>query len=200
METSQAKAIQPAKKKKGQFLLRQKRLAKLLVEDGGKTPIGKLMIKAGYAKQYAEQPQKLKRTASWAELMEKHLPDSLLTAKHEELINASVLQHFEFPFDISDEDIKKEIEVSGIRLHKITVYENSYKNKKGEVKVTKYKRAAYLLPLHDQQRLALDMAYKLKSKYAPEKGGDSTTIIVGFNFVVPKKDDTREDAGHQANA
>ncbi|MEK7180321.1 MAG: hypothetical protein AAB706_02500 [Patescibacteria group bacterium] len=75
------------RKQKPQNLLRQKRLSSLLLEDGGKTPIGKLMLQAGYAKAYAKNPQHLKKTSSWKELMEMYLPDDLLSRKHQELLN-----------------------------------------------------------------------------------------------------------------
>lgn len=72
------------RKGKPQDLLRQKNLAKLLVEDGGKTPIKRLMLKAGYSEAYAKNSQKLKKTLSWQDLMEKNLPDDLLSQKHNE--------------------------------------------------------------------------------------------------------------------
>jgi len=68
-------------------LLRQKVLAKLLAENGGKIPLGKLMLQAGYAKAYSESPDKLKKTETWKDLMEKYLPDDLLSKKHQELLN-----------------------------------------------------------------------------------------------------------------
>ena len=74
-------------KGKPQNLLRQKNLAKILLEDAGKTPIGRLMIRAGYKKGYAKNPQELKKTLTWQELMKKFLPDELLSQRHQDLLN-----------------------------------------------------------------------------------------------------------------
>jgi len=67
--------------------LRQKTLAKLIVENHGKSPIGKLMIQAGYTKAYSTNPKELKKTLNWQQLMDKYLPDDLLTKKHQALLN-----------------------------------------------------------------------------------------------------------------
>jgi hypothetical protein len=75
------------RKDKPTDLIRQKTLAKLLGENGGKKPIGKLMIEAGYAKSYAHNPKKLKRTKNWQELMETYFPDTLLAERHRDLLN-----------------------------------------------------------------------------------------------------------------
>lgn len=112
-------------------LLRQRRLSKLIAEDGGKSPIGKLMKRAGYSDEYATNPQKLRKTKSWQQLMEQYIPDDLLARKHKELLN------------------KQEVVVIG---------------KKGE-------RETVMTGVPDANAVGkgLDMAYKLKGKYTPEK-------------------------------
>jgi len=66
--------------------IRQKKLAKEIAENGGK-PIGESMRKVGYSKAYSESPDKLMKTKTWNDLMEQYLPDSLLTEKHQALLN-----------------------------------------------------------------------------------------------------------------
>ena len=66
---------------------RQKLTASKLVDNGGKVSMGKAMRESGYKKSYAKNPQKLKKTLSWLELMDKYLPDKLLSKKHGELLN-----------------------------------------------------------------------------------------------------------------
>lgn len=109
--------------------IRQKLLAKKIVENNGN--ISKSMREVGYSKAYSKNPHQMKKTKSWTDLMEKDLPDSLLTKKHKALLN------------------KKEYIAIG---------------KKGEREVISTGEM-------DGNAVAkgLDMAYKLKGKYAPEK-------------------------------
>lgn len=111
--------------------LKQRTAFKNVVENGGNK--GKGMRDAGYSKAMAKSPKKLTETKSWEDLMEKYLPDNLLTKKHRELLN------------------KKE-----------TVIKNN--NKNGNIEIVKTGEI-------DQQavKAGLDMAYKLKDKYAATK-------------------------------
>lgn len=142
-------------KKNGQLLLRQLRLAKLISEDGGKTPLGKLMRKAGYSKEYSESPDKIKKTVSWQELMDEKIPDNMLAEKHQELLN------------------KKEYIAIG---------------KKGEREVVPTGEI-------DPNAVAkgLDMAYKLKRKYEPDKGESNKQItynIISYQNIKISNDPT----------
>lgn len=145
------------KKPRPQNLLRQKRLAILLAEDGGKTPIGKLMLRAGYKKSYARSPDKIKKTVTWQDLMEKNLPDNLLTRKHYELLSAVAIDHYTFPNAISNKEIQEIIDnAPGCKL--ITVKRNA-----------QWARAYFSIPDNRSRKDAIDMAYKLKNKYPATK-------------------------------
>jgi hypothetical protein len=50
------------------------------------------MIAAGYSKVYSETPDKLKKTLSWQELMEKVLPDNELMQTHKEGLKSTTLK------------------------------------------------------------------------------------------------------------
>jgi len=65
--------------------IRQKKVAIDVVVNGSSMAVA--MKKAGYSKAYSTHPEKLTRTRSWQELIEEYLPDSLLTKKHNELLN-----------------------------------------------------------------------------------------------------------------
>ena len=159
-----------SKKGKLQDLIRQRKLAKLLSDDGGKTPVGKLMEQAGYSKAYAKTPQKIKTTLSWKELMEKYLPDDLLSEKHHELLRAMVIDHYVFSNSMSDKDIEEVIaKAPGCKL--IKVQRNA-----------QWARAYFTVPDHRSRKDAIDMAYKLKNKYPKGQRGDDVTVHI-------KKDD-----------
>lgn len=51
-------------------------------------PIPKAMLEAGYSKSFSNNPQELTRSDAWKELLDKHIPDELLTQKHRELLDA----------------------------------------------------------------------------------------------------------------
>ena len=57
--------------------IRQKALALKIVENRGN--VSKSMKEVGYSEKYAHNPQQLKATLSWAELLERDLPDDLLS-------------------------------------------------------------------------------------------------------------------------
>lgn len=107
------------------------------------------LVKAGFSSSYAKSGQ-IKKTRGWLELMEKNLPDHLLTQKHRELLEVpKKVRHF----------------------------------KKGDLE-SEYEEL-------DSQAISkgLDMAYKLKGKYAPEKTDNTTKIEISGNPEVAAKFD-----------
>lgn len=65
--------------------IRQKKLAKKLIENGGKS-VSATMLEVGYTEGYAHNPQKITQKKSWAELMEQYLPDDLIAERHHALL------------------------------------------------------------------------------------------------------------------
>lgn len=108
--------------------IRQQNAFDKIVENGGN--VSKAMREVGYSEETAKTPQKLTESKGWQELVEEHIPDSLLMEKHKDLLNVpKVVRRF----------------------------------KKGELE-SEYEEL-------DSQAIkaGLDMAYKLKGHYAPEK-------------------------------
>lgn len=68
--------------------LRQRRTAKIFVENQGKS-VSKAMRKAGFSPKYAKNPQQLTKTQTWDDLMEENLPESLITKVHHEQFSAT---------------------------------------------------------------------------------------------------------------
>jgi len=153
------------RKDKPSDILRQTRLAKLIAENGGKTPIGKLMIQAGYAPGYARNPDKLKKTLSWEQLMQKNLPDDLISQKHNELLSSMTIDHYIFPNAVTDEMIKQILDqVAGCKL--LRVQRNP-----------QWARAFFAVPDNRSRKDAIDMAYKLKGKY-PKGSQEEHEVII----------------------
>ena len=67
---------------------RHKQVLKEMVENGGKLPDA--MRKQKYKENYINNPQKIKRTDSWKELVEEYLPDKLIAEKHKALLNKKI--------------------------------------------------------------------------------------------------------------
>ena len=51
------------------------------------------MVKAGYSKETSKRTNKVTRTKGWQELLEQHLPDSVLAKKHRELLNKREIKY-----------------------------------------------------------------------------------------------------------
>lgn len=76
----------PTKKQKAAML----RKVALTMKSGGKEPsIAKVMREVGYSPRTARNPNKLTDSDGWKELMEKYLPDELLSRKLAEGLEAN---------------------------------------------------------------------------------------------------------------
>lgn len=169
-------------KKKIEPLLKHKMVLDKMLGKGGNKPmsLGKAMREVGYKENYADNPQRLTQTDSWETLIEKHLPDSSLTKKHEELLNARQVEYFVFPKKMKDEEIEDKVNSAGLKV--IVIRE-----------AVMGKMAFYSIDNSKAKKDALDMAYKLKSKYAPEehnlkfKGFSKTQLIDAIMGKIVKK-------------
>lgn len=141
-----------------------------------------------YSDEVARNPSKITNSVTWAELMEHHLSDEELSAKHKELIGASTLQQMKFDVDIEPEEIREFFrEMKGFKLFRIV--DKYYKDKGKEDEM--YERIAYYrAPDTNIQEKALDKAYKLKGRYVEDsvlatKSGNTYNII--FSAPVQEK-------------
>jgi NAD-dependent DNA ligase len=163
---------------------KQKKAFKEIGENGGN--ISKAMESAGYAKSITHATEKLTNSKGWKELLEQHIPDSLLSEKHKELLNSSYVDHITFPlgpktnkekeeYDIrerekatkkevlygdidylSDEDIKDLLAEVNCKVRRVVHGETA--------------RHVYFWSAdNNAKKNALEMAYKLKGYYAPDK-------------------------------
>jgi hypothetical protein len=106
--------------------IRRRKLAEKLLENGG-TSVSAAMREAGYSEAYSKNPQHITSTKSFREWVEYYLPDSLITEKHNALLNK---------IDPDTGDIDANAVKAGV-----------------------------------------DMAYKIKGNYAPEKMEHTITAV-----------------------
>ncbi len=134
--------------------LKLKKAFKFYLENGGN--LSRAMKDAGYAPAVAKNPHKLRETKGWQLLMQEHLPDKTLAEHHKKLLNSKRIEHMVFPCATKDKEIKELLESVGCTVRKI---------QHGEMAIHVWFWAADNRALKD----GLDMAYKLKSKYAAQK-------------------------------
>jgi len=169
---------------------RQKMAAKEVVENGGN--VSKAMRKVGYSPNTAKTPQKLTESVGWDELMEEFLSDKELQEKHRGLLNATKIEHMTFPLgpkgeddpnlsgaspELEDDGSEDDPESKRLKAERTTLTDKEIIDMLAEVNC-KVKRIVhgetvrhvYYWVLDAKARKdALDMAYKLKGRYATEK-------------------------------
>ena len=132
-----------------------------IVRDGKPMPpIGYIMLQAGYSEESAKKPYRLKEAKGFRDLLEENgLDDASLAKKHQELLNASRIDHMVFPTDeeaLPDDEIRELLASVNCKVRRIVHGETA--------------RHVYFWASDNKARLtALDMGYKLKGSYAPEK-------------------------------
>lgn len=174
------------------------------VKKGEKISITKEMRESGvYSKATSKHPEKITKSKGWQELLNEHLSDGLLSMRHHELLNATTLDHQTYPMGtrtnaekeewykkrekdakkkkvpymqveiLSDEDIRELLASVNCTVRRIV---------HGEMA-----RYVYFWSADNRARKdALDMGYKLKGKYAPEKHLD---VVVNIDLKKKKKID-----------
>lgn len=116
-----------------------------------KKPAGLAMLDAGYAAASAKNPQQLKRSKGWKELMEDHLPDPWLLKKHVELLDSYGIDHMVFPIVVT------ELEVTDLLVLAHCV------PKKFKLLPTGL-HCWFFIPNTKARQEALTLAYKIKGK------------------------------------
>lgn len=193
---------------------RQKRVAKMIVENQFlNKPLSKkeMLAKVSYSKGIQKQPSRIIESEGVQEEVKsiaEQIPDSLLIEKHLELVKASTLEHMTFPLGPKDEKEKE----------KFVLLEQEKASKKGEYydKDVEYitdedikqmfldlsckvrrivhretARDVYFWSSDNNARSkALDLAYKLKGSYAPEK-----SIVGHVSLDEEKEHHTKEIIG-----
>lgn len=137
-------------------LSRQKKLAEEMIANDGRKPMSEMMARAGYAHGYCRNPQKLKGTENWNELMKIYLPDDLIAKKHEELLNAEILLTRNIYYKLTDDQILEMFNSRGYQIVDIKRFMNNCV-------------VSYFAPDNTNRKGALELVNKLKGTYAPEK-------------------------------
>lgn len=154
----------PAKKKrkpaKRKPTIRQKRVVKKvveMVENGGSVSVSKAMREAGYSEATASNPKKVTSTKTWQDLMNEYLPDEDLQQHHKQLLNLGRIEHMVMSSSLTKDEARALIE----DVHGCTVKKMREIN--GQLHVW------FLAPDATAKKSALELAYKIKGKFAPSE-------------------------------
>jgi hypothetical protein len=158
--------------------LKQELAAKKIMENRGN--VSKGMVEAGYSPKTAKTPKNLTGSKAWPKLMKKFLPDNLLAETHHQMLTATGVGHMVFPLEATDEQIIELLADANCIvkrfMHSLT-----------------QTHVWYFAPDNVARKAAVDMAYKLKSKYPDPKiklGNDGDApfrvVIEDYTNVRPK--------------
>lgn len=165
--------------------LKQRRAAKLVVENHGS--VSAAMRAAGYTAASAKNPKNLTETKAWPALMDEYLSEESLTKAHNELMHAKRLDHMMFP--LGPESRAESLDTSKMQpqvktmldaeqaMQMTTLTDEDIKEMLATVNCTVRRivhgqtaRHVYFWSMDARARKdALDMAYKLRGAYAPDK-------------------------------
>ena len=152
---------------------KQKKLAELVIvnnrKEGGEVEsIGNLMIKAGYTPISATHPENITKGEAFIALLDEYLPETDVLEAHKGLIKAGTITNMAADSNLTDAEIRGQFYEQGIKVINIS-------RKKG-----KDAKVYFIQPDGNTRRGAVDMAYKLRGSYAPEK---QEIAIASVNIV-----------------
>ena len=142
-------------------LIAVKKLSEILRKAKGQKNVtmGKILKEAGYSDSVSKHPDIVTETKGFKELLEEYLPDALIQQTHKDLLQAARLDEYKMDANLDDKEIQSIVEsVPGCKVRKILRF-------KKDLYVTVY----FWAPDGQSRKAAIDMAYKLKGSYAPEK-------------------------------
>lgn len=175
----------PKKKNKRQKepTILERKVASILIAKGGKSTVSSAIREAGGSESIARNSQKITRSVGFNKLLERAgISDKMLAEKHSRLLNATTLGREEFNAQVTyEEDPKRKNK----KIEKVKHYtteqiklsiEGSEENPTGcrilYIKVFSHRKVAvFRVPDNAVQAKNLEMAYKVKGHFAPEKVG-----------------------------
>jgi len=123
---------------------------------GERVSIKDAMLEAGYAESCARQ-RSITKTVSWRKLIDKYLDETKLAKTHVRLLSARKIDTILLSDSLSDDEIE-------VIMGKVDRNVLSIKDEGNGKKLV-----AFSEPHYEMWDKALDKAYKIRSKYAPEK-------------------------------
>lgn len=134
------------------------------VGKGGKISVSKEMAKAGYSDTYAKNPDRLTGNETFNQLLDKYLPDADVLNLHAQVNLAGKHRVKIFPDSWTENDLRKYIEaIPGCAVARVQRF-----NRGSQKNPDWRKRVYYLVPDYIPRKQAIELAYKVKGRMAPE--------------------------------
>lgn len=183
-ETVMSKKPTP-KKKVTKATIKQRKALKVALENGGN--VSGAMKEVGYSPAMAKNPQKLKESEGWKDLMKKAgLDDKSLLKKSKQHLEARQFHQMMVDPLITDREVEEVLEEAGGKFLKAVIVEVTYTTKKGEEKTFEKKNVFYTMPDNLAQDRALDKLFKIRGAYSGD-GGNSTIVPIQINNMLGSK-------------
>ncbi len=165
--------------------VRQAKAMQNVIENHGN--VSKAMRDAGYPATTAKNPRNLTESKAWQQLMTKFLPDASLVKIHKELLNAHRMDHMVFPLGPDSKlkkldtkempeaiktilDAEEALKMTSLTDKEITALLATVNCTVRKIVHGQTGRHVYFwAPDNKARKEAVDLAYKLKGRYAPEK-------------------------------
>lgn len=159
-EELEGSPVEPKKAKRatGIVALKHRQLMKTALEKGvgkNRKSMYQTMIDEGYSESYARSGH-IKKKKSWQALTEERLNEDKISNIHAELIVAKKIDYMLFTSEIEDKDIYELMDSVKCTVKKI-------------VHGIQGTHVWFWLPDHRIRKDAVEMAYKVLGKFAPEK-------------------------------
>lgn len=179
---------------------KQKIAAQKTLENIGKgdiKPMGEVLRESGYSDNVADNPKIVTESKGWNELMNEYLSDEDLAKAHKELLSATKIEHMTFPLGPKDDcdpnfsgaNPKKEKDEADDFHERTTLTDQEIKEMLSSVNCQVRRivhgetaRHVYFWAKDNNAlKSGLDLAYKLKGKYAPDKSDINLRSEVNLN-------------------
>jgi len=149
---------------------RQRKTLKNMVENGGK--LSPAMKKAGYSDAYAKNPHKLRKTEGFQKLIDEYIPEKDVARVHKKLLQKREVRVIEIDGEVTEKEVKRI--GNRVSLSKADFWYSRQQRKKfGKNGKVLYEYSvwmlSYVVPADAAVSRALDMAYKIRGSYSPEK-------------------------------
>lgn len=150
---------------------KQKLVIKRISENVGTAlSVSQAMRDVGYSDSYSANPQTLRRTKSFKDLLDKYLPEEDLTIVHKQLLDSKTLRVFRFPITLKKREINKFAYKFAAKEDVSIVKESIPHYKRGEVDwIDENWVVSCILPNSGTVLRAMDFAYKLRGSYEAEE-------------------------------
>lgn len=146
------------------------KLSEIILNSKGQknVTIGRILKESGYSESVCKNPDQVTESKGFKSLLDQYLPEELVNKTHSELLQAARLDDYKMDSNLSDKEIEAIVEaVPGCKVRRIL-------RVKGSPTVTVY----FWTPDGQTRKSAVEMAYKLRGSFAPEKHEESGEIIV----------------------